>query len=132
VDDEFQELTNTGFDSQSSCTLNRYGDLIARVALEIKLPPLAAPEITIGQTVIPASDRGAYYVNCIGFAVFDNVSLLIGGSVIDALYSDFGKYTAACLSVIDSMIRHLTYITVSLVHSQHSSTRSWQVAQVFA
>jgi hypothetical protein len=95
LDDELQELSNTGFDTTSSCILNRYGDLISRVALEIVLPPLAAPEITIpavgsgSPTVVASADKGAHYVNAIGYAIFDDVSVEIGGSTIDDLYSDY-------------------------------------------
>ncbi|KAG5190066.1 putative major capsid protein [Tribonema minus] len=93
MDDELQELSNSGFDTSSSATINRYGDLISRVSLEIVLPPLAAPEIAIAGASPAANyapaDCAAYYVNSIGYACWEDVQVEIGGSLVDQLYSDF-------------------------------------------
>ncbi|KAG5183124.1 large eukaryotic DNA virus major capsid protein-domain-containing protein [Tribonema minus] len=93
MDDEFQDLSNSGFDTSSSATINRYGDLISRVTLEITLPPLAAPQVPITGTspvtYHPAADTAAHWVNCIGFACWEDVQVEIGGSLVDQLYSDF-------------------------------------------
>ena len=75
--------------------------LISRISLELRLPPLAAPEITIpavgagSATVVDAADKGAHYVNAIGYAIFDDVSVEIGGSTIDQLFSDYGEFLPA-------------------------------------
>jgi Major capsid protein N-terminus len=109
MDDELQELSNSGFDTNSSCTVHRYGDLIARITLEVTLPAIEAPAIPAalaqpattttvnGQVVTtPAAtgnflqaNTGAHYVNSIGFALWDEIDIEIGGSTIDQLYSDF-------------------------------------------
>lgn len=95
LDDELQELSNSGFSTSSTVTLNRYGDLITRLALEVTLPPLAAPVITIPgvngapATTVTAKNAGAHYVNCIGYAIFEDVTVQIGGATIDQLFSDY-------------------------------------------
>jgi hypothetical protein len=94
LDDELQDLTSVAFNSSSTLTINRYGDLVTRIALEVVLPPLAAPAIpvtpaTSPATFLPSTSTGAHYVNCIGYAIFDSVSIDVGGSTIDQLYSDY-------------------------------------------
>lgn len=94
LDDELQELSSVAFNSVSTLIVNRYGDLITRIALEVTLPALAAPQIPVSPATTPptyvsAADTGAHYVNCIGFAVFDEINIDIGGSTIDQLYSDY-------------------------------------------
>jgi len=93
-DDDLSELTTSGFDTSSTMTVNRYGDLISRIALEVQLPPLAAPQIPVTPatnpvTYIDAADTGAHYVNCIGYALFDTLKVDVGGSTVEELYSDF-------------------------------------------
>lgn len=93
-DDDIMDVVNSGFDTSSTMTLNRYGDLISRIVLEISLPPIAAPDIPVPGTSNPVEyyapeDTAAYYVQAIGFACFDNVELEVGGSTIHQLYSDW-------------------------------------------
>ncbi|KAG5186331.1 putative major capsid protein, partial [Tribonema minus] len=93
LDDDFQELSTSGFASTSTATLSRYGDLISRITLEIVLPALKAPDIPDTSAGASAgalyAETGAYYVNCIGWAVWEDCILEIGGSTIDQLFSDF-------------------------------------------
>lgn len=90
LDDEFQELSTCGFDAkQATATISRYGDLVSRITLEITLPPLRAPQIPKASGTGNETDTGAYYVNSIGFACWESATIEIGGSTIDALYSDF-------------------------------------------
>jgi hypothetical protein len=94
LDDEISPLSTSGFGTMANLTLNRYGDLISRIALEITLPPLAAPQIstvpaTNPATYVDADLTGAHYVNCIGFAIFDTCDLVIGGTTIDSVTSDY-------------------------------------------
>ncbi|KAG5179262.1 FirrV-1-B50 [Tribonema minus] len=94
MDDDFQELSNSGFDTSSSATINRYGDLISRITLEIRLPPLAAPQVPVVPATNPVTyyaseDTAAHWVNAIGFACWEDVQVEIGGSLVDQLYSDF-------------------------------------------
>ena len=44
---------------------------------------------TTPPTYVDAADTGAHYVNCIGFALFSEIDIDIGGSTIDQLYSDY-------------------------------------------
>lgn len=93
LDDEFQELSTSGFASTSTATISRYGDLVSRITLEINLPPLRAPLIpdtSSGASAGATYDTtGAYYVNAIGFACWEDCNIEIGGSTIDQLFSDF-------------------------------------------
>ena len=71
LDDEFQELSSSGFNAASTATVSRYGDLVSRITLEISLPALSAPAIpdTSSGAVAGAqyATTGAYYINSIGF-----------------------------------------------------------------
>ncbi|KAG5191340.1 FirrV-1-B50 [Tribonema minus] len=93
LDDEFQELSTSGFASTSTATISRYGDLVSRITLEIVLPPLSAPDIPDTSSGAGAgahyADTAAYYVNSIDFAAWEDVILEIGGSTVDQLFSDF-------------------------------------------
>lgn len=94
IDDELSPLSNSAFGTTSTVTLNRYGDLISRIALQITLPPLSAPQIPVSPATNPATYvdstlTGAHYVNSVGFAIFDECTLSIGGTNIDQCYSDY-------------------------------------------
>ena len=70
-----------GFGKKIFCNLDRIGDLVSKIFLEIKLPSLDSfgkededGEFTVG------------WVNSLGFALIDYVELEIGGTVIDKHY----------------------------------------------
>ena len=65
--------TNPNFGTTSIIKLNRYGDLVGSINLELELPPLVGTS-TIG------------YCNNIGHAIIDNVYIEIGGQTIDRHY----------------------------------------------
>jgi len=92
-DEEFQELSTSGFSATSTATISRYGDLVSRITLEITLPALRAPAIPDTSSGATAgavyAETGAHYVNAIGFACWEDCILEIGGSTIDQLFSDF-------------------------------------------
>ena len=84
-------------------TISRYGDLITDLHLWVSLPPLAAPMNgdwnahivnvpdgsggTTQQTQYYPS--GAYWVNAIGYALINEITLEIGSQDIDTLYADY-------------------------------------------
>ena len=82
-DDEILELSNTAWNTSTTATISRYGDLVNRITLEITLPPIEAPVIE------NATAAAAYYVNAVGFAIWESCSLEIGGAAVDEIYSDF-------------------------------------------
>ncbi len=104
-DFEWQEFNGViTFGSQKSpATISRYGDLITDVHLHVTLPAIEAPEDgawnqdepaqgTEGQPgYVPATyfNTGAYWVNAIGYALMQEVTLEIGSQDIDTLYSEY-------------------------------------------
>ena len=91
--------------SKCPAIINRYGDLISDVHLQVTLPPIgppadgawnsyvvqvpdpANPGQTIPQTRYHPS--AAHWVNAIGYAMIDEVILEIGSAEIDTLYGDY-------------------------------------------
>jgi len=108
-DFEWQDMNGViAFGAQKApATISRYGDLITDVHMYVTLPPIAAPENgdwnkyedtpAYGQegdadyspAVYGYYPKGAYWVNAIGYALIDEVSLEIGSQDIDTLYSDY-------------------------------------------
>lgn len=98
-DFEWQDMNGViAFGAQKApATISRYGDLITDVHLYVTLPPIAAPadgdwnENTAASGNVAATyyKSGAYWVNAIGYALIEEVSLEIGSQDIDTLYSDY-------------------------------------------
>ena len=108
-DFEYQDMNGViAFGAQKApATISRYGDLITDVHLYVTLPPIDAPQDgdwnkfeqtpasgVLGQPgyvppVYGYYPKGAYWVNAIGYALIDEVSLEIGSQDIDTLYSDY-------------------------------------------
>jgi hypothetical protein len=100
-DYEWQDMNGViSFGAQKApATISRYGDLITDVHLWVDLPPIKAPangtwNIKPGKShpsSNPADYYGAaaYWVNAVGYALIEEVSLEIGSQDIDTLYSDY-------------------------------------------
>jgi hypothetical protein len=94
-----------GFGAQKApSTISRYGDLITDMHVWISLPAIAPPadgtwnfkeNVTTtdaaGNTVVTPvyHPTGAYWVNAIGYALIQEVTLEIGSQDVDTLYSDY-------------------------------------------
>ena len=78
----YEEIFNngTGFDKKITCNIQRYGDLLSNVCLQVELPSL-------NDTSIP--EKYFSWVNAIGHALIDYVDIEIGGSVIDKQYGEW-------------------------------------------
>jgi hypothetical protein len=76
-------------------TISRYGDLITDLHIYFSLPAIEAPpdgawnmyEDASGNTAYYTT--GAYWVNAIGYALIQEITLEIGSQDIDTLYSDY-------------------------------------------
>jgi len=64
------------FGRKVSCTVSRNGDLIHKVYLQVDLPALA-------------DTTGVAWTNNIGHVLIDEVSVEIGGQIIDKHYGDW-------------------------------------------
>jgi hypothetical protein len=87
---DFNGMVTFGGQKVSS-TISRYGDLITDLMLWVQLPPLVAPidiKDISGNTVIPEL-TAAYWVNAIGYALIEEVSIEIGSQDVDTLYQDW-------------------------------------------
>jgi hypothetical protein len=93
-ENEFSSGT-VGFGQKVSATINRYGDLVSDVMLEVKLPAIGAPDSfpdpsdLTSPAELDAANKAAYWVNAVGFAIVQEVSLEIGGTEVDTLYSEW-------------------------------------------
>ena len=88
---------------KAPATISRYGDLITDVHLYVTLPGIRAPADGAWNLKTPASGTpgdpayvpaeyypaAAYWVNAVGYALIEEVSLEIGSQDIDTLYSDY-------------------------------------------
>jgi len=91
--------TATEFGKLISTTIPRNGDLLSQLYLEINLPAIDPSGVVInttncGVTTIPATNYAANppavsYVNGIGFAMIDYISIWIGQQEIDRQYGEF-------------------------------------------
>ncbi len=95
-DFEWQDMNGViAFGAQKApATISRYGDLITDVHLYVTLPGLRAPDngawnLVPGSTPAEYYPSAAYWVNAIGYALMDEVTLEIGSQDIDTLYSDY-------------------------------------------
>ena len=99
-DFEWQDFNGvTTFGSQKApATISRYGDLITDVHLWVSLPKIGVNkpngewnENEPADGDLPATYYGAaaYWVNAVGYALIEEVSLEIGSQDIDTLYSDY-------------------------------------------
>ena len=104
-DFEFQDMNGVvSFGAQKApATISRYGDLITDVHLYVTLPALAPPAdglwnqktAAVGTVNTPGYEAPTYYptatywVNAVGYALIEEVSLEIGSQDIDTLYSDY-------------------------------------------
>lgn len=80
-------------------TVSRYGDLITDLHVYFELPGISAPPDGSwnaytetdeeGTTVTRYYPKAAYWVNAIGYALIDEITLEIGSQDIDTLYSDY-------------------------------------------
>ena len=80
-----------GFGQKVSANVNRYGDLVSDIMLEVCLPAIEASSTVLdasGNTVADA-DKAAYWVNAIGFAMISEVQIEIGGTEVDTLYPEW-------------------------------------------
>jgi Major capsid protein N-terminus len=68
------------FGRKVSCTVSRNGDLIHKVYLQVDLPSITGTGGTVAWT------------RNIGHVLIDEVSIEIGGQVIDKQYGDWLKY----------------------------------------
>lgn len=78
----YEEIFNngTGFDKRITCNIQRHGDLLSNVCLQVELPSL-------NDTSRP--EKYFSWVNAIGHALIDYVDIEIGGSVIDKQYGEW-------------------------------------------
>ncbi len=102
-DFEWQDMNGVvSFGAQKApATISRYGDLITDVHLWVDLPPLIPPadgewnHKTDALEPHPSPNKNdyypaaAYWVNAVGYALIEEVSLEIGSQDIDTLYSDY-------------------------------------------
>lgn len=102
-DFEWQDFNGVvSFGAQKApTTISRYGDLITDVHLWVSLPPIRPPADGLWNQKTPADPTAtppvaatyykaaAYWVNAIGYALMEEVSLEIGSQDIDTLYSDY-------------------------------------------
>jgi hypothetical protein len=65
-----------GFGLKNSCVIERKGDLLKNIYLEIELPVLS-------------TGSNISWINGIGNHIIDRVELLMGGEIIDTLYGEF-------------------------------------------
>ena len=82
---------SVGFGQRVSANVSRYGDLVSDVLLEVTLPPLEASAIVLDASgaAVADSDKAAYWVNAIGYAIVSEVEIEIGGTEVDTLYSEW-------------------------------------------
>lgn len=79
-----------GFGQKVSANINRYGDLVSDIMLEVCLPAIEASATVLdasGNTVADA-DKAADWVNAVGFAMISKVQIEIGGTEVDTLYPE--------------------------------------------
>lgn len=91
--------TATEFGKLISTTIPRNGDLLSQLYLEINLPAIDPSGVVVnttncGVTTIPATNYAANppavsYVNGIGYAMIDYISIWIGQQEIDRQYGEF-------------------------------------------
>lgn len=85
----------TTFGAQKApATISRYGDLITDIHVYYSLPPLGPPPNGTWNQISGSSppayyETGAYWVNAIGYALSQEVTLEIGSQDIDTLYSEY-------------------------------------------
>ena len=80
-----------GFGQKVSANISRYGDLVSDIMLEVTLPAIQASATVLdasGNTVAD-SDKAAYWVNAVGFAMIAEVQIEIGGTEVDTLYAEW-------------------------------------------
>lgn len=73
--------SDPGFGKKTHCIIDRIGDLITEIFVEIKIPSLIDLEKEIGGT-----DQVVGWVNNLGYSLIDFVDIEIGGTVIDRQY----------------------------------------------
>ncbi len=80
-----------GFGQRVSANVSRYGDLVSDVLLEVTLPAIGASASVMDASgvEVAASDKAAYWVNAIGYAIISEVEIEIGGTEVDTLYSEW-------------------------------------------
>jgi len=81
-----------GFGQKVSANINRYGDLVSDIMLEVSLPAIESPATTVdgsGDALTDPIRQGAYWVNAIGFAMISEVQIEIGGTEVDTLYPEW-------------------------------------------
>ncbi len=88
----------TTFGAQKApATISRYGDLITDLHVYVNLPQISAPPDGVwnatGDTDASGNPTyypsGAYWVNAIGYALLQEVTLEIGSQDIDTVYADY-------------------------------------------
>jgi hypothetical protein len=77
-------------------TIARYGDLITDLHLWVQLPPITAPDDGTWNQGPDDSDgnstfysSAAYWVNAIGYALVNEITLEIGSQDIDTMYAEY-------------------------------------------
>jgi len=90
--------TAAEFNKLISITVPRNGDLLSQLFLEIQLPAITpagpVPPTNMNPTMVPATDYSMVvpsvsWVNSIGFAMIDYISVWIGQQEIDRQYGEF-------------------------------------------
>ena len=113
-DFEYNDFNGVASFSGQKCTstVSRYGDLITDLHLWVKLPPISAPadgawtsytveeQVQTGtdsngdpiyetQTVTKYYPTAAYWVNAVGYALIEEVTIEIGSQDIDTLWGEW-------------------------------------------
>ena len=74
-------IGDNGFGNKLNCIIDRVGDLITQVFLDVKIPSLENLEKEIDNT-----DKFVGWINNLGFSLIEYVEIEIGGTVIDKQY----------------------------------------------
>ena len=74
-------VSDPGFGKKTHCIIDRIGDLITQIFVEIKIPSLVDLEKEIG-----GKEQVVGWVNDLGYTLIDYVDIEIGGTVIDKQY----------------------------------------------
>jgi hypothetical protein len=113
-DFEFNDFNGVASFSSQKCaaTISRYGDLITDLFLYVQLPAIRAPDdgewnaytteeqvqtgtdssgnpVYTTQTVTRHHPTGAYWVNAVGYALIEEVSIEIGSQDIDTMWGEW-------------------------------------------
>jgi hypothetical protein len=85
---------SVGFGQTANCVLSRTGDLVSKMYLVMKIPPIAHPEETeglmdAGSGVDLDNSNWAAWVDCPGHAFVRSATLKVGGIELDRQYGEW-------------------------------------------